>query len=199
MRPLRMLAAYAAVAAALLLGVEDAGARLEGATSFGKSGLRDFMFTPVEASALTTTAVLDHAATGPPANPGGSLGGLFSRPGLVPGFSAGFLGAGLLGLVFGHGLFGGLNGVASLFGLMLQLALLVMLARLIWSWWHGRDAPAFAGLSPRQQAEAYLRSRNDLLPGNFTPTSADDAMGDTAAMPSCAGSAKTCLRSELDR
>jgi hypothetical protein len=60
-------------------------------------------------------------------------------------------------------------------GLLCQLALIAMLARLIWSWWSGRNAPAFAGLSPRQLADPYLRSRNESVPGN---TIADLAMGD---------------------
>jgi hypothetical protein len=55
-----------------------------------------------------------------------------------------------------------------------------MLARLIWSWWSGRNAPAFAGLSPRQLADPYLRSRNEAFPGN---TIADLAMGDEEALP----------------
>jgi predicted lipid-binding transport protein (Tim44 family) len=109
----------------------------------------------------------------PPQN-SGSLGGLFSRPGLLGGFAAGFLGSGLLGLVFGHGLFGGLGSVASILGLVLQLVLIVLLCRLIWTWWNGRNAPAFAGLSPRQLADPYLRSRHEFLPDLETAPSVDD-------------------------
>ena len=42
------------------------------------------------------------------------------------------------------GLFGGLGGFASFLGLMLQVALVVIVARLIWSWWQRRNAPAYA-------------------------------------------------------
>jgi len=178
LRWLRSLAAFAALAVALLLCVEDADARLEGELSAGRgepifmSPTSSFMapmsskFTPV------VVASLDHASAG---QQSGSLGGRFNRPGLVGGFAAGFLGAGLLGLFFGHGLLGGLGGAASYLGLLCQLALIAMLARLIWSWWSGRNAPAFAGLSPRQLADPYLRSRNESVPGN---TIADLAMGD---------------------
>jgi predicted lipid-binding transport protein (Tim44 family) len=121
-------------------------------------------------------ASLDRASAG---QQNGSLGGLFNRPGLVGGFAAGFLGAGLLGLFFGHGVFGGLGGVASYSGLLCQLALIAMLARLIWSWWSGRNAPAFAGLSPRQLADPYLRSRNEAFPGDMT---AELSVGDEEAM-----------------
>ena len=74
-----------------------------------------------------------------------ATGGWFGRPGLLGGLAAGFLGAGLLGLLFGHGLFGGLGGFASMFGLLLQLALIFFVARLIWGWYQRRHAPAYAG------------------------------------------------------
>ncbi len=105
----------------------------------------------------------------------GSLGGLFSRPGVVGGFAAGFLGAGVLGLLFGHGLVGELGGAASYLGLLFQLALIVLLCRLIWTWWWGRNAPAFAGLSPRQLADPYLRSRNEMHPGDGADVGGDRA------------------------
>ncbi len=59
------------------------------------------------------------------------LGGGAARPGLFGGglfggLAAGFLGAGLFGLLFGHGFFGGMGGFASLLGLVLQLALIVL-------------------------------------------------------------------------
>jgi predicted lipid-binding transport protein (Tim44 family) len=57
---------------------------------------------------------------------------------------AGLLGAGLIGLLMGNGLFGGLAGFASILGLMLQVALIVIVARLAWAWWQRRNAPATA-------------------------------------------------------
>ncbi|HUD86946.1 MAG TPA: hypothetical protein VMR17_10855 [Xanthobacteraceae bacterium] len=176
MRLLRSLVAFAALAVALLLCVEDADARLEGELSAGRG--EPIFMSPISSEfAPVVVASLDHTSAG---QQSGSLGGLFNRPGLVGGFAAGFLGAGLLGLFFGHGVFGGLGGVASYLGLLCQLALIAMLARLIWSWWSGRNAPAFAGLSPRQLADPYLRSRNEAFPGN---TIADLAMGDEEALP----------------
>jgi predicted lipid-binding transport protein (Tim44 family) len=73
------------------------------------------------------------------------FGGLFSRPGILGGLAAGFLGAGLFGLLFGHGLMGGLGGFGSILGLILQIVLIVIVARLIMNWWQRRNAPAFAG------------------------------------------------------
>jgi predicted lipid-binding transport protein (Tim44 family) len=88
----------------------------------------------------------------------GLFGGYFNRPGLFGGLLGGFLGAGLLGLLFGHGLFGGMGGFASIFGLLLQIILVVLVARLIWGWWQRRQTPAYAGgpmlrgLSPGYEA-----------------------------------------------
>jgi predicted lipid-binding transport protein (Tim44 family) len=73
------------------------------------------------------------------------VGGFFGRPGFLGGLFAGFLGAGLLGMLFGHGLFGGLGGFASILGLLLQIALVVFVARMIWAWWQRRQQPALAG------------------------------------------------------
>jgi predicted lipid-binding transport protein (Tim44 family) len=76
-------------------------------------------------------------------------GGLFGG-GLFGGLAAGFLGAGLFGLLFGHGLFGGMAGFASIIGLMLQVVLVVIVARLIFAWWRRRSipAPAYAAAHP---------------------------------------------------
>ena len=123
-------------------------------------------------------AANDHATAGSSSYPGGSLGGLFNRPGLLGGFAAGFLGSGVLGLLFGHGLVGELGSVASVLGLVFQLALIALLCRLIWTWWSGRNAPAFAGLSPRQLADPYLRSRHEFLPDIEAPPGADDVAAD---------------------
>jgi predicted lipid-binding transport protein (Tim44 family) len=76
--------------------------------------------------------------------PGLSGGGLFG------GLAAGFLGAGLFGLLFGHGFFGGMAGFASIIGLLLQVVLVVIVARLVFAWWQRRNmpAPAYAAAHP---------------------------------------------------
>jgi len=51
--------------------------------------------------------------------------------------------------------------MASLVGLLLQIALFAFVGWLAWSWWHRRSSPAFVGLSPRQLADAYDRPRNE--------------------------------------
>jgi predicted lipid-binding transport protein (Tim44 family) len=183
----RPLATLAALAVALLVWTEDSEARLESELAFAGASARNFTAPPPFASEPVMLAALDHVAAG---TQSGSLGGLFNRPGLLGGFAAGFLGAGLLGLFFGHGLLGGLNGVASFLGLIFQLALVVMLCRVIWTWWTGRNLPAFMGLSPRQLADPYLRSRHELLPGAITPSADNVAIGGDTATPVAAESAK---------
>ena len=63
---------------------------------------------------------------------------------MLRGLAAGFLGAGLLGMLFGGGLFGGLGGLSSLFGLILQIVLIVFVVRMAMSWWQRRNTPAYA-------------------------------------------------------
>ena len=92
------------------------------------------MTQPAQPGATTTAA----RPTPSPA------GGFFNRPGLLGGFAAGFLGAGLFGLLMGHGLFGGLGGLASIFGLLLQIGIVVAVAMLLWRWWQRRSQPALA-------------------------------------------------------
>jgi hypothetical protein len=176
------LATFTALVLGLLLWTEDADARFEGGSSFG--GGDAFLSLPAGSIAAADLTAFDGEFLLPSVAqqtyPGGSLGGLFNRPGLIGGFAAGFLGAGLLGLLFGHGVVGELSGVASVLGLVFQLTLIVMLARLIWTWWRDDRADALATLSPRQLADAYGRSRNETLPDIGPVTGADATLGEPA-------------------
>ncbi len=76
-------------------------------------------------------------------------GGFFNRPGLLGGLAAGFLGAGLLGMLFGGGLFSGLGSLSSIVGLIIQLGLIYLVARLAMNWWARRNGtPAYANMAP---------------------------------------------------
>ena len=97
---------------------------------------------PVERSA-TQAATPARQTTGTGQTGLGS--GLFNRPGLIGGLFAGFLGAGLIGMLLGHGFLGGLGGLASIFGLLVQVALVAGVAFLIWNWWQRRQGLATAG------------------------------------------------------
>jgi predicted lipid-binding transport protein (Tim44 family) len=125
----------------------DADARAGGGISSGSRGSRTFSAPPPTRTAPTTTTPFQRTIT-QPGTPAGApaarpFGGLFGG-GLLGGLAAGFLGAGLFGLLFGHGFLGGLGGFASLLGLLLQIVLVVFVARLIWGWWQRRNQPAYA-------------------------------------------------------
>lgn len=62
------------------------------------------------------------------------------RFGFGSGLAAGLLGAGLLGMLTGHGFFGGIGGVMSLFGLLFQLLLIGGLISLGLSFFRNRFA-----------------------------------------------------------
>lgn len=169
-RWLRSLATLVVLVLGLLLWSEDADTRAEDGS--GLAGHAAHV-----ALAFGRLVAPDNApptAAAQPTYPGGSLGGLFNRPGLLGGFAAGFLGAGVFGLLFGHGVIGELGGFASILGLLFQLTLLAMLGRLIWSWWRLDSAATAADLSPRQLADAYERSRHEALPDIDSDTE-DDA------------------------
>jgi predicted lipid-binding transport protein (Tim44 family) len=102
-----------------------------------------------------------------PGSPGGfgapaARGGFFNRPGMgmLGGLAAGFLGAGLLGMLFGGGMFGGLGGLSSIFGLILQIGLIIIVVRLAMSWWQRRQTPAsaYAGAAAAPGAASSFRS-----------------------------------------
>jgi len=146
---------------ALLLGADDLDVSATNGLIFG-GGPGAFISLAAAETAVTPDA---SPQTAPRVHPGGTLSGLFSSGGWLGGFAAGFLGSGVLGLLFGRGVIaglGGVGGVASYIGLLCQIVLLAMLCRLFWMLWRGGDTTGVAALSPRQLADPYLRSRDDL-------------------------------------
>jgi predicted lipid-binding transport protein (Tim44 family) len=149
----RFLIALAAIAAALVLVAADANARAGGGFSGGSRGMRTFSAPPATRTAPNTAAPIQRSVTQP--SKAGTVGQASGRPGffgsgLLGGLAAGFLGAGLFGLLFGHGFFGGMAGFASILGLVLQVVLIVIVARLLFAWWQRRNmpAPAYAAAHP---------------------------------------------------
>jgi predicted lipid-binding transport protein (Tim44 family) len=80
--------------------------------------------------------------------------------GLFGGLAAGFLGAGLLGMLFGGGMFGGIGGLSSIIGLVLQIGLIVLVIRFAMSWWQRRQQTeaVYAGGPSPLGAQATYRS-----------------------------------------
>lgn len=198
---LRLLAMAIALTLSVFISAEGADARLKNEWKFGGS-LARLIALPFNSAILgndffdneaaddasmgrNMTGAMTGANTMLPqaAQPtGGSLGGLFNRPGVVGGFSAGFLGAGVLGLVFGHGVTTELTGAASVLGLIFQITLIMMLARLFWIWWRIEKSAALSDMSPRQLADAYGRLRNEAVPD--IDRDAESELADAETAPS---------------
>jgi predicted lipid-binding transport protein (Tim44 family) len=148
----RWLIALGAIATAFVLVSADAQARVGGGFSGGSRGTRTFSAPPATPTA-PSAAPIQRSITQPgnvsPIGQTGMRPGLFGG-GLFGGLAAGFLGAGLFGLLFGHGFFGGMAGFASIIGLLLQVVLVVIVARLVFAWWQRRNmpAPAYAAAHP---------------------------------------------------
>ncbi|HET7679186.1 MAG TPA: TIM44-like domain-containing protein [Xanthobacteraceae bacterium] len=149
---------FALLAALAVTGfvISEADARVGRGGSLGSRGARTYSAPPPTATAPSTAAPMQRSITQPNAtrpttpatspSPGlaGRPGGLFGG-GLLGGLAAGFIGAGLFGLLFGHGFLGGLGGFASFLGLLLQIGLVIIVARLAWAWWQRRQQqPALA-------------------------------------------------------
>jgi predicted lipid-binding transport protein (Tim44 family) len=144
---LRKLAPVLAVVLALGMLAGTADARVGGGFSMGSRGSRTFSM-PAPTRTAPTVSPLNRSLT-QPAQPGfnrSPTSGFFGR-GLFGGLLGGFFGAGLLGLLFGYGFFGGMGGFGSVLGLFLQIGLVVLIGRLLWTMWQRRQ-PAFAGGGP---------------------------------------------------
>jgi predicted lipid-binding transport protein (Tim44 family) len=51
-------------------------------------------------------------------------------------------------MLFGGGMFGGLGGLSSIFGLILQIGLIIIVVKLAMNWWQRRNATASAYAAP---------------------------------------------------
>jgi predicted lipid-binding transport protein (Tim44 family) len=172
----RILAIAVALAVPAALVISSADARVGGGSSSGSRGSRTYSAPPTTRTAPNAAQPMQRTIT-QPSSPssssaianqgtrGGMFGGLFSRPGILGGLAAGFLGAGLFGLLFGHGLMGGLGGFGSILGLILQIVLIVIVARLIMNWWQRRNAPAYAGPAHGLDPDTSVQPRSALGPG----------------------------------
>src|SRR3984957_72965 len=146
---IQAFAVVLSLAMPLMLAASTADARIGGGISSGSRGARTFSAPPSTSTAPGTAQPFNRTMT-QPGSPGVGApagGGFFSRPGgMLRRLAAGFLGAGLLGMLFGGGLFSGIGGISSIFGLILQIGLIVIVIRMAMSWGQRRHAnPAYAG------------------------------------------------------
>jgi predicted lipid-binding transport protein (Tim44 family) len=147
---LKAIAVVLSLALPAVLTISAADARVGGGFSSGSRGSRSFS-APPSTNTAPGSAQPFNRSFGQQSRPGMNApvgGGLFNRSGggLFRGFAAGFLGAGLLGLLFGGGLFPG-GGISSIFGFLLQIVLIIFLARMAMAWWQRRQMSqaAYAG------------------------------------------------------
>src|SRR6267154_1855311 len=125
----RAFAIVLSLAVPLAMAISSADARIGGGSSSGSRGSRTFSAPPSTTTAPGTAQPMNRTFTqpgspgmaGPAAAGAAAKGGFFNRPGMgmLGGLAAGFLGAGLLGMLFGGGMFSGLGGLSSIFGLIL--------------------------------------------------------------------------------
>src|SRR3984885_2264143 len=161
---IQAIAVVLSLALPVMLVVSSADARIGGGVSSGSRGARTFSAPPSTSTAPGTAQPFNRTFT-QPGSPGLGApagGGFFNRPGmgLFGGLAAGFLGAGLLGMLFGGGMFGGLGGFSSIIGLILQIGLIVLLVRFAMSWWQRRHEAqaAYAGGPSPLGAQATMQA-----------------------------------------
>ena len=75
---------------------------------------------------------------------GSTMPGYGPRSGFMSGLFGGLIGAGLGGLLLGHGFFGGMMGFGGFLGFLLQIFLIVLVVRFLIRLFRGQT-PAFAG------------------------------------------------------
>jgi predicted lipid-binding transport protein (Tim44 family) len=148
---IRALATITVVVATIGFLGSGADAAAGAGLSSGSRGMRTF--TPPPATSTAPLGMPMQRTTAPPGVNAPSVpryappmgGGFFNRPGLLGGLAAGFLGAGLFGLLLGHGFMGGIGGIFSFLGLVFQLGLIAFLAMFLWRMFQRNTQPAFAG------------------------------------------------------
>ena len=153
----RAIAVALSLTVPLMMAISAADARVGGGGSSGSRGTRTYSAPPSTSTAPNAAQPMNRTMTQPgspgmgaPAAAGAAKGGFFNKPGMgmLGGLAAGFLGAGLLGMLFGGGMFSGLGGMSSIIGLILQIGLIIIVVRLAMSWWQRRHATASAYAGP---------------------------------------------------
>ncbi len=162
---LRRLAILAAAALVVTMTVapDMAFARAGAGTSSGSRGSRTYSAPPSTNTAPGTAAPMQRSMqpqTTPTPSPGfgapapAGSSGFFGRSPFMSGLMGGLIGAGIGGLLFGGGMFGGMHGFAGFLGFLLQIFLVVIVGRLIWGFFAARrQAQAMAGgpsMMPRE-------------------------------------------------
>lgn len=141
-----ILAGFAALALALAPTLGQARAGFGG--SFGSRGSRTWSAPPVTRTAPYRAAPMERSFT-PRSAPNRRGGYGYGMPmygrysPFMSGLLGGLIGAGIGGLLFGHGFWGGHLGFGGLIGFLIQIFLLVLLVRWLFRMFRG-SGPVFA-------------------------------------------------------
>jgi len=173
----KSLIAFLAVAATLAFVAVEAMAAPR--MNSGSRGNRTQAAPPATQTAPNSARPIERTMTTPrpnqpaaapaarPTTPATQPGGMFGRfGGVMGGLAAGFLGAGLIGMLMGTGFMGGMAGFASMLGMMIQIGLVVLVAVLAWRWWQRRSQPQ-AAYAPanRDMQDGVPQQRSSYLSG----------------------------------
>lgn len=149
----------------------DAWARAGQGSSYGSRGSRTYTSPPSTNTAPGGAVPMQRSATPNAPSPGyanpgyaQAAPGLSRRGAFTSGLLGGLIGAGIGGLLFGHGLTGGLDGFFSFIGLLLQLALVFFVVRWLIRRFTGGQ-PAFAGLGAMRRGPAAGGATGGMLGG----------------------------------
>jgi predicted lipid-binding transport protein (Tim44 family) len=139
-----VVATCTALALALAPGFADA--RAGGGGSFGSRGSMTWSAPPSTGTAPYSAFPMQRSVTpnGPSQGFGGQGYGYGARSGFASGLLGGLIGAGIGGLLLGHGFFGGMLGFGGFLGFLLQIFLIVLVVRFLIRLFRGQS-PAFAG------------------------------------------------------
>jgi len=144
-----LLAGFAALVLALTPMTADA--RAGSGSSWGSRGSRTWSAPPPTNVAPYSAQPMQRSLT--PNTPGPGVGAppigapMQARSPFMSGLMGGLIGAGIGGLLFGHGLFGGISGIGGFFGFLLQIFLIVLVVRWLIRRFRG-PRPMFAGGGP---------------------------------------------------
>ena len=182
-RASRLLAGAAAVALVLAPAVADA--RLGGGSSAGSRGSHTYSAPPSTRTAPTTAQPMERTiAPSPAARPNMAPSGMPGQMaparsgGFMSGLAGGLIGAGIGSMIFGGGgggFFGHGLGFGGFLGFLIQIALVVMIGRLLWRWFSNRQ-PAAAGAPG-------MFARNNTNPGAPPPGMGASGMGNASGAP----------------
>ena len=128
-----LLSATAALVLILLPTLADA--RVGGGSSSGSRGSQTYSSPAPTNTAPSGAQPMQRSMTAPPAASGyasPAMGGAARpRSGFMSGLMGGLIGAGIAGMLFGHGMFGGMSGIGGFLGFLLQIFLIVMVVRFL--------------------------------------------------------------------